>query len=557
MESNEKIAGSGSSAATGEPGLARIAPWGFLLAAVVVFAGVVSQFYSARYMVWALFHSDAPVPEGEARRIVSPDKMFLLEGDTSRPTAAARQRAIWEKNPTNKVYFGNYIACLAQGLASVKPDLALFEKEIRQGETLDPDNGAYPARLGAELVSRAVEVREDAKTKKFTVTVKDRALLDLGMAELKKVPGKSVFRKYVREMLAERLAALPEVDTFRGQMIRLSVAAASPVPRFLTYRNTAYAIPAYARLLAAEGKKDEAAAVLDLWRPLAVGLGNDAFTLIETGTAGMMFKIAGQECAPVYEELGLADKAAEVRKQSDAVVAVLLPPLDSGRADTFSQKVMEHGGILAKMVVPGVSRFGKVTLDDEALAASRWKEYVLAEQVALCVFLCLVLAIAVVMFVLAAIRRTGAEGVWGMPSFGEIVRVLGLAVVLPMGLYFVYSRFLPFSGREHGLAPGRFMIEVFILAGAVLGVMGLLVRRGCDRAAVGRRLVLLYAMTVILVGVVAGPYLRQAEHKFVLRDTIVGVDDSGGFTCFETDIVRSLKADFAKAIAGGAVEPKK
>jgi hypothetical protein len=82
------------------------------------------------------------------------DKMLLLRGDPSRPTKAEQQRAIWEAHPESKVYYGNYVSTLLHEyqMAGEKatPDfLDLVERELRRGETLDPDNARYGIALAA------------------------------------------------------------------------------------------------------------------------------------------------------------------------------------------------------------------------------------------------------------------------------------------------------------------------------------------------------------------------------------------------------------------------
>ena len=46
-----------------------------------------------------------------------PEHRFLWDGDASRETQAKAQRAIWEADPGNPVYFANYAMCLAADFA--------------------------------------------------------------------------------------------------------------------------------------------------------------------------------------------------------------------------------------------------------------------------------------------------------------------------------------------------------------------------------------------------------------------------------------------------------
>ena len=43
---------------------------------------------------------------------LSVEKQFLLFGDTTRKTRSDQERAIWEKDPENKIYYANYLRIL-------------------------------------------------------------------------------------------------------------------------------------------------------------------------------------------------------------------------------------------------------------------------------------------------------------------------------------------------------------------------------------------------------------------------------------------------------------
>ena len=73
------------------------------------------------------------------------EHQFLFFGDTTRPTKSAQQRAIWEKNPDNKVYYANYIRQLVGDYLDEEESVSIdeLEKEIRQGDGSDPEYALY------------------------------------------------------------------------------------------------------------------------------------------------------------------------------------------------------------------------------------------------------------------------------------------------------------------------------------------------------------------------------------------------------------------------------
>ena len=51
---------------------------------------------------------------------LSEEDVFHFVGDWKRKTFAERQRAIWEKEPRNRVYFANYISSLLEDATPVR-----------------------------------------------------------------------------------------------------------------------------------------------------------------------------------------------------------------------------------------------------------------------------------------------------------------------------------------------------------------------------------------------------------------------------------------------------
>ena len=59
-----------------------------------------------------------------------------------------------------------------------------------------------------------------------------------------------------------------------------------------------------------------------------------------------------------------------------------------------------------------------------------------------------------------------------------------------------------------------------------------------------------YAMALILVSLLARPYLRFEQQRWLARDTVMGFDTSGGFTAAEQRVTDRLKTEMATAAAG-------
>ena len=63
-----------------------------------------------------------------------------------------------------------------------------------------------------------------------------------------------------------------------------------------------------------------------------------------------------------------------------------------------------------------------------------------------------------------------------------------------------------------------------------------------------RSLIPCLALTVILLGLVPGYFLRQQERALLRADSVMGVDPNGGFTKIEAKVVQRLKQEALQAI---------
>jgi len=436
---------------------------------------------------------------GLARRLPK-DKALLLRGDPSRPTAAERERAIWEAHTESKVYYGNYITVLLSGFNARGGEAPLdqVEQELRRGEKLDPDNARYGIVLATLWMRRAAELKDAPTTKGpdgqpvawLKLAVKDRPLLDRAAALLVEAARKPYYKTYTQEMLRERLALLPPARRLEDQITRIAWAAGLLLPDCAMARETARYALTYGDLLVAEGKAREAEPFLDAWYPIALKTDADAFTLVELLVGNAIVKTGEQYAVPAYEKAGKADKAAWTRARAER----LAEPFEtykrrrnSAASGTITRQLRRSGSILDNMLLPALD---PEIYNDYDLAPSRGLEHVLFEEVAASVFL-VVLVGLMALCALTALRWRWAKGMASaplllLPDGRTLLRILIVAVLLPLAGYYAYTRWSGLAGREFGFTYVwyRFILEILLLGGTILALAiamaGRRIRRRCE-----------------------------------------------------------------------------
>ena len=423
-------------------------------------------------------------------RDLTADERFLFQGDRTRATEAQQQRAIWESRPDRAVYYANYIGHLLTD-PKARGDLDFFEEEVRRGMELDPHNGRYSVLLAGLWAQSACDLEWDTgNTREATedglgeLVITDRDLLDRAMAELLAGLEKPTYSTHTKDMLRERLAVFSPAKCFEQWMSATAWAMATLLPHLSMHRDLARKTVCYGELLIKEGNVEGGERILDVWYPLAVKASEDAFTLIEMLVACAVVRIGKQYGAAAYERLGRHTKAAVIRRRAER----LLEPFEgyinrrqSAASDRFQSRLLHSGGIFDRRFVPALP---PEVLPEVDLGAGRWLEHVLVEQTAVTCYV-MVLA-ALMLFSLRATihwRRRSAGAMAPLlllPPWRAMLRIQVMGVLLPLLVFYFYTRYCGFAGRGFGFTYRwpRFVGELLLLGTAIL----LLTRRMAARA---------------------------------------------------------------------------
>ncbi len=453
-----------------------------------------------------------PGPGSWLPRRLTAEQRLLLEGDTTRATRYQQQRAIWEAHPTNRVYLGNYVTALAAAASSPESVPSDFlRSELAAARKVEPGNARFDyLEAGRLLATAATNHSENVGTNaqgerqiEYKLEVLDRAQLDEAMALVRQGLGKPYWRRYAADMLGEQLAVLGPPRRFVDLVQRTALAAGVLLPDLAQFKTLARSTRLYAELLIAEGKTAEAIPFLDAWQVLTKQLTEDSFTLIDLLVAGAIVREAGQTIPPIYRRLGREPDA----QRTEASAAAIGKPVQEWRAQRAldggknppstahqrnEQVLQERAGILASMLLPALGEWP----DAKAYDPGRMLEYVVFTEVVLVAVLAALLLATLVSGLLALrwrVFRLADEPPSPrlMPDPRTMIRILLLGVILPLVLFFLVTRCLPWSGHAYSIRVGapKLMAEfgLLVMAWVTLPICLTLahVRRRC--AALGIR----------------------------------------------------------------------
>ncbi len=523
-------------------GLLRLALRGLLVPAAVLlavlavggFLGRLGYFGTFSGMLWGQGDLESLL----ARQIeaANPDpavrekNLLLFFGDSRRTTLAERARALWETHPESRVYYANYVMRLQGEIVPPRPPFAnreplsetrfrFLEQELRRGEELDPENALYNYLLAGLFLGRSCEpdfyrpelarrrhfrrwrmeapeeTPEEYVEEEFDLAefVLDRALLNRTMKELLEGAGKPRLSSYTTELLAERLAALPPARRVEASLLRVMLVANTPGYSLSLTSYQRHAVISYAKLLIAEGRAAEAEPLLEMWYPMAKQMAEDAATLFDVMIAeGCAY--GGKKAADVYEKrLGRQEKAEDIRRQWARIERAW-----KGRRDAFpeeeahwkryGERLRRSGSIFAQLVLPNIACFGAAgAVHEEELAPGRRLEQTILDRAGLMyvllLLLCFILAALAVALRWRFLPGATAAPLLLLPRWRETAKTLGFGVLLPLGAFYLYTRWSNLAGREYAVfwLGGRFGLELLLLGTTILWLVCSMAARAIRR----------------------------------------------------------------------------
>ena len=398
------------------------------------------------------------------------EKQFLLYGDRTRPTPSSQERAIWEKYPDNKAYYANYLRLLLGDYQKKESEISFadLEKEIRRGEDLDPDNALYNYVLAAVLFKRGAEWKRDEadkNDKEGKWIIKDKALLAAAVTELNKAADKPHYRRYLDEILNQRLDLFPETRRLEDRVAKLAYLAGTVLPELGPIKGLFKAIPHYVE--SNDLTEAEARQLLDAWQGFVQKAVPDAWSLIDVLVLNAIISNAGEKTVEVYETKGLPDAATQTRllakKLGEPVERWKAAQKSQEAKDNLDRLLRQKGGILASMMLPSLGE----PITEEMLRPGRQVERVTFEQFYLSHVLLILVGLMIGGWILCKICQKAGNGrsapLLLLPPWRVALGILGLGILMPMFLYFAYTRWSGLSSYENSFRDFRVFLELALL----------------------------------------------------------------------------------------------
>jgi len=430
---------------------------------------VLEPYLYSRTIIGAMKYQKATAPIWTSwvqERWLSEQDLFILYGDKTLTDNVARQESIAKRFPDDTVYYANYVnTYLNVHKKKIENKNSIEFTEILsmldKGESLEPDNAFYNY-LKASLMMEALSTLEDdpkhtfeiidregkIQTKTcYKVLINDRPMFEKGIKEYLRGNNKRFYNTHIFDMAERRLAIIRPTENLLELTHRVSIMAAELLPELSYNRAMFRCVWAYANVLVDEGRQEEVLPLLETMREPGRKIGGSSRTLIEILVARACQSIMLGNAQSIYERIGMAEKAETVKQE--AVKENLLFNSFYGKRFYSEDEINKHGGAMVALLAPALMGF------DLPLAPMRTLEQALFETGMvgyLLVVYCLLLVFCglLTFWGLWSSRKKGNAPMLYFIGWKRLTEIVLVSLVIPFGLYVIYTRFMPFGGREYG-----------------------------------------------------------------------------------------------------------
>lgn len=412
------------------------------------------------------------------------DEWFAKYNTTDIPMAkpSLGMPAIANAHADNTAYWGYF--------ASSQIDNENLNAIAGHGMRIDPGNALYHYELAVSYLQRAIEEKRLPSTGAGTYTyiVRDAALFEKGLRELARGMEKPYLRTYRLEIMQERFARLPAPKYYRDYSGRLVLTASELYPELARYRQVAREVPAIAEYLLAHGHREDARIPLLFSQRISEQLASDPDSLIHLLVAQDIAEMGAGQSASIADRIGQHDWAQQLRNWHERFVKAGIPSLGKDgarptRPTPEIQRLQESGGVLVYILSSVFLRAG-ISISPDDLAPTRALDYWFIERLSVSILLLLLLVALIGTALLwgfwtLAAGKSRKSFILLLPTRKMLVRVFVYGLLLPLGIYFIYTCIPAISGREYNIVVNsdRILIEHLLLLGTVLLLPGILAGR--------------------------------------------------------------------------------
>ena len=384
----------------------------------------------------------------------------LFCGTGSPDSEAAMRRELSDRHPEDPLLLAHWMLAVCGGAS---PGAEAFDAGIRR----DPENALYRYLKAAALLREALpelpfpKSSRQASAGESPVSVKDRRKLETAMKEYLAALGCPRNTDYAVERRNRSSRILYRTRNFSDAVGRKVDDFSFPLPHLQVYRQLGRMIPRLAGVLLREGRMQEAETVLDSWERFTHHLLQDCETVIGVLVINSILEDWQREFPALYTKAGNAEKGrraafriAETGKEVREWRKQVADQSASSRSlrNSFQRRLREEGGLFS--IVSAWNPLEKP--DPLQLAAERKITYHLCDQLMLLCFGGIGVGISVLLCVLlVAGRLFGCRGHQVRFSGGKYAKLFLVGVLIPVLLYWCFSRIELLSGRNLSLFRNR------------------------------------------------------------------------------------------------------
>lgn len=521
-----------------------------------------------------LFHS---INEYRLRTLLPADKEFVTQYISHK-----RNNPEWPKNAyyrdlNNRIYTAYYAQNLAIECFSaqktehpsssypskdIKTIRAEFDNVLKNGRRIDPDNALYDhlevyVLLSTALLQESKRVVLPDKDNRshykcdYNYKILDREAFDQAMKIYLQSLDKPFHKTYCIDMANDVLELNKPEKDYLGTLQKENILASTPLLYLMIYREINRVILFYGETLAKENNPVESEKYLKSWSRLIPQLmkNNELFFI----DVLVYYALVNSYLEPAQKR---GDKE-DINKllQAQAIIKDF-----KAQKDPNIVSLKKYGGFLAARTIPGL----RIEIPIEYFAAERKASYILLDLLTL-VLCALVLTISIIHNAISIwiSYLRGNRGFLIFMSGMSYLRILLYGIVLPLGLWYIYTRIDCLGGRGFSIFENlwRFSLGEFFLAVLWIIIFSVVcsfelkkyaTKYGAaegkfSKATVCYNLIILSIGLLLFVGTILRPALNLESKYYIAHDQMF-INDVH-FSYFEKQITLNLADKLLKSVA--------
>ncbi len=386
---------------------------------------------------------------------LSASQNLLLFGDSTQPTEAGKMKALWDSEPENPAYFGEYVKAYLSDNDTLPPDF------LETARRIDPRNSWFTYLAAAVECKGSFEKRKQSKTSRVsgearTWDIRDKAKLDRALVLLHEARSQPECRDYIKELARQRIDILPR-DNPTDNLHSITYLAGTTAMDIIYLRHLSDAISAKGWTFGEEADAAGLKGLIDDSDAFVTALaGVEVSNMIEV----LVFKVCAagiaKELGAAATRLGLAADAARLTETHQRFEAHKIAR-DTRTASPDRVGPEANGALLASLTLPIIARQMEAPppLTDDEVKPGRLADHELFARTscigAWIILLVILCGTAGYRYRSPALIRRLAKRIEALMRPADWAWLLGSGLLLPLAYVMILNRLTPLGGRDFGL----------------------------------------------------------------------------------------------------------